>query len=87
MLDEIELLVRGGGPEVRAAVGDGLLVGSAFLVDHGDAALLTEGWIGDHHRVVGAGLVSEAVVGLDWRLPLVVVGADAMEKEVHGTEP
>ena len=36
--------------------------------------------------VVGAGLVAQGVVGLDGRLALVVVGADAVEEEVHRAE-
>ena len=87
VLDEVELLVRGRGPEVRAVVGEGLAVGLALLVDHGDRRLLAERRIGDDDVGVQLRLVAQGVVDLD-RRPVVVgaVRADAVEEEVHAAE-
>ena len=53
MLEEVELFVAGGGPEVVAQNLLALLLLVAVLVDDGDAGLLSEGRIGQHH-VVGS---------------------------------
>jgi hypothetical protein len=47
VLQEVQLLVRGRGPEVVALVGLFLLRDLAFLAHDGDAALLSEGRIGE----------------------------------------
>jgi hypothetical protein len=46
VVDEIELLVAGGRPEVVPLVGLCLAVGFAFAVEDGDASLLAEGRVG-----------------------------------------
>jgi hypothetical protein len=48
MLDEIELLVGGGGPEVLAVVSQFFLLLFALFVGDGHAALFTEGRIGQN---------------------------------------
>ena len=45
MLEEVELFVAGGCPEVWAFVVL-FLFGDAVLVVDGDAALASEGWVG-----------------------------------------
>jgi len=49
VLEKVELLVGGGGPEVLAAVGLGLAALLGPAVGDGDAALLAEGRIGEHN--------------------------------------
>ena len=50
MLEEIQLLVLGGGPEVLPFVCLILLLQIPLFVDNGNAALLPEGRVGQHHR-------------------------------------
>ncbi len=84
MLDEIELLVAGGRPEVVAFVGERLAVGLALLVDDGHAALLAERRIGQHHVEALAGVGDQAVVDHHRRsASLRSAAADAMQVEVH----
>jgi hypothetical protein len=49
VLQEIQLLVLGGCPEVLPLVGHLLLLQLALLSHDGDARLLAEGWIGQDH--------------------------------------
>jgi len=82
VLDEVELLVAAvGGPEIAALDIDLFFLRFAIVVDDGDAALLAEGRIGQHH-VHQLGLFGEAVAGGDQRL----VAAQAMQIEVHGAQ-
>src|SRR5579872_2220721 len=46
VLEEVELLVAGGGPEVVAYVGEGFFRFFTFFIDHGDARFLAERRIG-----------------------------------------
>jgi hypothetical protein len=48
VLYEVELLVRGGGPEISALDAVALLADLAFFANDGGAALLAEGRIGQH---------------------------------------
>src|SRR3712207_6350717 len=83
VLDEVELLVVGGGPEVLALVGYVLLLQSAFFGDEGDAALLPEGWIGEDHAEALAGIGGERVhTARDGR----GVGVHAVQVEIHGAQ-
>ena len=87
MLDEVELLVAGRGPEVVADDLQALPFLLAFLVDDRDARLLAERGIGQHHVVSGR-------LGRCRRLSLVstvdralgAVGADPVEQQVHRAE-
>ena len=65
MLDEIELLVAGGGPEVVADDVLGFAPHFALVGDEGDAALLAEGWIGEDHFEVFARVGGEAIGNMD----------------------
>ena len=56
VLREIELLVRGAGPEVLTVVGQLVLLLFSLLVCEGHGAILAEGRIGQH--------VVEALVGI-----------------------
>ena len=85
VLEEVELLVRGGGPEVLAVVGQFVLLLLALLVGEGHAALLAEGRIGQH-----------VVVGLSRRRDQRVVRrnravavdlADVVQEHVHQRQP
>ena len=83
VLDEVELLVGGGGPEVLA-LDDLSLAGLAVLGDDGGAALLAEGGIGEDHleavaRVGGQRIRRPSAAGSS--------AADAVQHQVHGAEP
>jgi len=45
VLEEVELFVRTGSPEVITLINDLFFLGFAFLVKDGDTTLFTEGWI------------------------------------------
>ena len=82
MLEEVELLVAGGGPEVVAQNLLALLHLIAILIDDGDAGLLAEWRIGEHHVVVDRRLGDEAILaGGD-----VLFIAEAVQEQVHGAE-
>src|SRR5205823_9819178 len=57
VLNEVELLVRGGRPEVGSVVREGLAVRLALLVDYRDARPLPERRIGEDHVRMRARLV------------------------------
>jgi hypothetical protein len=63
VLDEVELLVGGAGPEVVALVEDGLAVGLALVGDDHDARLLAERRVGQHHLVAGRAQLAQGIVG------------------------
>ena len=82
MLDEVELLVAGRGPEVFADDDLVLALGVAFLVHEQKALLLAEGRIGEDHRVLVSPRRRQAVVsGVDDHL----VASNAVEMGVHRT--
>ena len=85
VLDEVELLVAGRGPEVVADDHLRLALGVAFFVDEGDAGLLAEGRVGQHHVEAVARIGGEAVGHAD--RAGAAVGADAVEVEIHHAEP
>ena len=82
MLDEVELLVAGRGPEVFADHDLILALGVAFLVHEQEALLLAERRIGEDHRVLVVPRRRQAVVpGVDDHL----VASDAVEMGIHRT--
>lgn len=82
VLEEVELLVAGGGPEVVTQNFLALLHLVAVPIDNRDAGLLTEWRIGEHHVVVGGWLGGEAVfAGLD-----VLFVPEVVQEQVHGAE-
>ena len=83
MLEEVELLVAGRGPEVGALDHQALPLGLSLRVDEGEAGLPSEGGIGQHHVEVDARVTAQAVVHGDVRL----VPADAVKVQVHDAEP
>jgi hypothetical protein len=84
VLDEVELLVLGGGPEVLAGVGYVFFLQGAFLGDEGDAALLAEGRICEDQAEALAGIGGEGVYAArDGR----GIGVHAVQVEVHGAQP
>jgi hypothetical protein len=62
VLEEVELFVAGGGPEVIAQNLLAFLHLVAILVDDRDAGLLAEWWVRKHHVVVGRWLGGKAVL-------------------------
>ena len=58
----------------------------ALLVDDGDAALLAERRVGQHHVEALAGLAAQARPRLRPGL-VCAVAADAVQEQVHGAEP
>ena len=65
VLDEVQLFVAGGDPEVVANHGSGLMLDIALLGDVGDTALLAEGRIGEHHIEAVTGVGGETVIHTD----------------------
>ena len=82
MLEEVELLVAGGGPEVGALHRQRLPLRLALAVDEGEGRLAAEGRVGQHQVVVDPRMGPQAVVHGDVGL----VAADAVEVQVHGAE-
>ena len=83
VLQEVELLIAGGCPEVGTFHRQGLPFRLALTVDKGQAGLAAEGRVGQHHVVVDAGMGPKAVVHGDVGL----VAADAVEVQVHHAQP
>ena len=79
VLQEVELLVRGGDEEVGAVVVLALAVDLAVVADDPVALLLAERRIGEDHVVALAAGAEQRVLGLDDR----VDAGDAVEIEVH----
>ncbi|HZL44698.1 MAG TPA: hypothetical protein VFC28_00595 [Opitutaceae bacterium] len=65
VLEEVELLVGGRGPEILPVVDEVVLLLLTFLVGEGHAALLAEGRIGEHVVETFAVVGDERVVGRD----------------------
>ena len=83
VLEEVELLVAGGGPEVGALHRQRLPLRLALAVDEGQGRLAAEGRVGQHQVVVILRLASKAVVHGDVGL----AAADAVQVQVYGAEP
>src|SRR6266571_1688479 len=71
MLDKVQLLVAGAGPEVVAHNYAGLALLASLFVDKSDAALTPKGGIGQH-----------AINNMHWRLAL-FIAANAVQEEIH----
>ena len=86
VLEEVELFVRGGGPELVALVF--LLLGAdlAVVADDGVAAFFAEGRVGEDHVELPAAGLGEGVGAVDGRVVGVGGGADAVQVEVHRAE-
>jgi len=82
VLQEVELLVGSGGPEVLTLVGQCGAFDSAVSVGDDGAAFLAEGRIGEHHVVAVARVGGEGIVHGDGAL----FAADTVEVEVHDAE-
>jgi len=65
VLNEVELFVAGGGPEIFADDVLRLALDFALIGDEGDAGLFAEGRIGQHHVEVFAGVGGETVGHVD----------------------
>jgi hypothetical protein len=82
VLQEVELFIAGGGPEVVAQNLFALLHLVPILVDDCDAGLFAEWRIGEHHVVVHRWLGGEAVfAGGD-----VFLVAQTVQEQVHGAQ-
>ena len=80
VLDEVELLVAGRGPEILADDDLIFLLRVAFLVHEQQTLLLAEGRVGEHHRILAAPRRGQTV------MPAVdddLVAADAVQIGVH----
>src|SRR5207253_11117916 len=78
------LLFTRRGPVVDAHLGERFATGLSLLVDVGDAALLAEGGIGQHHAEALARVGGQAVADVD-RAGL-RVRPDAVQVQVHDAE-
>ena len=85
VLDEVELLVGSGLPEVRAGVGDVLPFLAAVLADDGNGRFLAERWIGQHYAWIPARWLGERVPNLDERRPVRL--PDPVYEHVHRCQP
>ncbi|WP_455429544.1 hypothetical protein [Neorhodopirellula lusitana] len=80
MLDEIELFILRGGPEVLSLVARAFFVEVAFFADDRDTAFLAEGWIGEDQAEAFTRITGPRVgTGLDWKR----VTVHAVQKEIH----
>jgi hypothetical protein len=84
VLEEIELFVGAGGPEVLAVVDEVFLLVFASVVGEGHAALLAEGGIGKDVIEAFAGVGDEGVGGGDGAVAVDL--ADVVEEHVHQAE-
>ena len=84
VLHEVELLVRGSGPEVVALDAIALLADPALLAHDGGTALLAEGRIGQDHVEAVAGIGGQRIAHHDG---LEVLAADAVQQHVHRAQP
>ena len=84
VLQEVQLLVLRGRPEILPFVAVFFLFQVAFLVDDGDAALLAEGRIGQDQAEAVAGIAGQAVHA---RMDRAGIGVDAVQVEVHNAQP
>ena len=84
VLQELELLVARGCPEVITDVSQRLFALIAFFIDHGNALLLPERRIRQHHFVGHSRLFRQAVYAA---IDRAVVAADAVQVEVHHAQP
>ena len=82
VLNEIELLVGGGYPEILAAVHEILLFLLAFLVGHGDGGLFAERRIGQHIIHAIARICQQRIAQRD-RDGRAVDIADIVQIQVH----
>ena len=83
VLQEVQLLVAGGGPEVGTLHNQGLPFRLALGIDEGEAGLATKGRVGQHHVEVDARMIAQAVIDDD----VGPVPADAVQVQVHDTQP
>ena len=83
VLQEAQLPVAGSGPEIGPLHHQALPPRLSLGVDVGQGGRAAKGRIGQHHVVVDAGRRTQAVVHLD----VGAVAADAVEVQVHHTQP
>src|SRR5207249_9461026 len=76
MLDKVQLLVAGAGPEVVSHNHAGLTLLVSLLVHKGDAALAPKRWIGQHDIEILARVTAQTIGDSNRRLAIFVT-ADA----------
>src|SRR2546422_8689143 len=72
MLDKVQLLVAGAGPEVVAHDDAGLALLASLFIDKGDATFAPKGWIGQHDIKILAWMTTQAIDHMHWRLALLI---------------
>src|SRR6202521_5980171 len=85
MLDKIQLLVAGAGPEIIPYNHARFAFLATLLVHEGDAALAPKRGIGKHHVKILAGMAAQAVNHANRGCTL-FVAAHAVQEEVHHAE-
>jgi len=86
VLEEVELLVARAGPEVVAVDREGILRLLTVCTDDRNATFLPKGRVGQHH-VVFPMLPCQRVLGRDREIRRIGITPDAVQEEIHGTEP
>ena len=81
MLDEIELFVGAGGPEVLAVIHQIFFLLLALLIGEGECRLLAEGRVGQDIIEPLAGVGEQCISQRDGNLAVQI--ADVVEIEVH----
>jgi hypothetical protein len=85
VLDEVQLLVRRGGPEVVSEDHQVFALSFALRVDHSHRGLFAERRIREDHLESVSGVRPERVLYVD--RAVCVLRADAMQEHVHHAEP
>ena len=86
MLDEIQLLVAGAGPEIFADIDLNFALDLSFAGHKRDAGFLAEGRIGQHQVEILAQMGRQAVSYVDGAAACfgaIAVGADSVQAQVH----
>lgn len=81
VLDEIQLLVGAGGPEVLTVIDKLLVLILALLIGDGNGRLFAEGWIGEHIVHTIAGICQQGVANGNGHFTINI--ADVVQIQVH----
>ena len=86
MLEEVELFIASGGPEIVSFITKGLPGYPAIAIEYSYAASPSKGRVGENHIIVVAWRLFQAVSHSDGAL-VMDLSSDAVEVHVHEAEP